>query len=100
MKKLVLAVALLATFPAAAKSPEDIGRTFADLTACHIAGDITRAQKTIMNLKMIDRYNIVEKGTFWKKRMEAGQLKEFDRLNGIKPLEKALMCGILKDRWL
>ncbi len=100
MKKLLLIGALLAPAYAHAKSPEDIGRLFADVIACHVAGEFTKAEKASIDLKIISHYDIPGKDRRWKQRMEKGRNTEFRRLENLGPIEKGIMCGVIENKWL
>ena len=99
-KRELLIAVLLIPLSAQAKTPEDVGRLFADVVACHVAGEFNKAEKASIDLKIIDRYNIVKKDRRWKKRMEKGRNREFRRLDNLGPIEKAIMCGVIENRWL
>lgn len=100
MKKILIIALLLMPLSAQAKSPENIGRLFADVVACRVAGDFSKREKAAIDLEIIDHYNIAKKDRRWKKRMERGKEKEFRRLHGLGPIEKGIMCGVIEDKWL
>ncbi|QFT13541.1 hypothetical protein [Vibrio sp. THAF190c] len=100
MKKLILIAALLTPLSANAKSPKEVGRLFADVVACTISGEYTKGQKAEIDIAIIQEYNIVQKGEWWKGQMEKGKHKEFARLEGLGEFEKKLMCAVIKGEWL
>lgn len=100
MKKLLLVGVLFAPTPVLAKSPEDVGRIFADVVACHVSGKFNKIEKAVIDLKVIDRYDVAEQSKKWRKRMERGRKKEFRRLDDIGLIEKGIMCGVLEKKWL
>ncbi|PMH39291.1 hypothetical protein BCU70_12960 [Vibrio sp. 10N.286.49.C2] len=99
---MLLIVTILATTNVSAKDrkAEEVGKEFAQVTACHLAGKYNTGTKNILNLRIIDDNNVDKKGGWWKVGMKAGQNKEFKRLDNTNDLELAIMCGILKDRYL
>lgn len=100
MKKLIIALALATPMTANAGQPEEAGKAFAQVTACHIAGKIGRSEKDRANFAVIAKYKVGDKGKWWKGVMKKAQKKEFKRLDDTNDLELAIMCGITKDKWL
>ncbi|MCX2760057.1 hypothetical protein OQJ65_17120 [Vibrio sp. Sgm 22] len=101
MKKTLLTAALEIVQPmtAHAGAPRDAGKTFAQITACHIARKLDRDEKVAADFAVIKKYKIAKKGDWWKGRMEDGKREEFKRLNKTNDLELGIMCGIIKNKW-
>ncbi|MDO6762136.1 hypothetical protein [Agarivorans sp. 1_MG-2023] len=100
MKKIIVLLALATPMLANASEPKDAGKTFAQITACHLAGEIDKSDKDAANFKVIARYKIAGRNHWWKKDMKKAQKKEFRRLDNTNKLELAIMCGIIENKWL
>lgn len=99
LTSLLLASTIMVSPLAFAKSPKDVGKIFAQITACHLAGELSKGEKVKADFAVIDRYKVASKGDWWKKQMNKGQLKELQRLEDTNKLELAIMCGIIEDKW-
>ncbi|MEZ8105891.1 hypothetical protein [Vibrio cortegadensis] len=101
MKKIVVTLALLAvSMNANAGKPEKAGKTFAQITACHLAGKINKSEKAEADFAVIGKYKVATRGEWWKKQMKKTQMKEFKRLDDTNKLELGIMCGIIEDKYL
>lgn len=100
MKRLIIALALAIPMTANAGEPQQSGKTFAQITACHLAGEIDAGEKAEANFAVIAKYKIGKKGEWWKGQMKKSQKKEFRRLDDTNKLELVIMCGIIKKKWL
>lgn len=96
-----LAVALSA--PVQAKSPEQLGKIFAQAELCDIHGNITSGEKAAIHMAAGLRYNIDDRSDWFKQRITKKKLKAMGEI-GPKwednPIGRGIACGVLKDRWL
>ncbi|WP_210447268.1 hypothetical protein [Vibrio crassostreae] len=100
MKKLLIALAIMAPMSANAGAPANAGKTFAQITACHLAEELDGGEKAGANFAVIEKYKVGKKGEWWKNQMKKAQKKEFRRLDDTNKLVLAIMCGIIRDKYL
>ncbi|MFN1617168.1 hypothetical protein [Vibrio rotiferianus] len=100
MKKITLIAATVASFCAYAMPEHDkAGRDYARITACHLNGKLTKAQRDIANLSVIAEYRITERPQWWKDQVKKARKEEYKALKHDKPIELGVKCALIKGKY-
>lgn len=99
MKKILLLTLLFMSQLVLARTPESIGRLFANVVVCHQVESFNDLQKSTIEANIYNYYHVAAKGAGWQNLLQRGKKKELARLHGLGVLERAMMCSSIAKKW-